>query len=434
MLLTSRFFLIGILLALLSALGYYLPACYEVARVGLVVWGGLVVIDLLSVNFLCRVRAERKLQERFSLGEDNEVKIHLENKGSLPCRIEVRDELPSDWAFHEAIFSVSLQRGEGKTVHYRLQPKQRGAKEFGRIILFVGTPLGMLARKVTSGAAQTVKVYPAFRRLAQLELAAISNDLSLAGIKRIRRIGNSTEFEQIKDYTPGDDFRTINYKASAKVGRWMVNTYRDERAQPVWLLVDEGRVMQRTFNGMQLLDYAINAALALSFVAIRRADMVGLVCFGARPDGIVPADRRTDQLPRLLEALYARRPEYQESDYPALGARLSSLARKRSLMILLTDFSTKTALERELPTLRRLGRRHRLLVVFFADEEVEATAHSADEGLPALKTRALAAGFCQEKRGLVRLLRAHGIDGLLTTPTGLTVDLINRYITLRKQF
>lgn len=433
MFLTQRFFIILSILTLFSALGVLWPMCYSLALAGLVVLCLALLLDAWRLWRSTRIEAWRECKERFSNAQSNALSIRVENESGHRVWLTVRDELPQEFRYHRAVFPVVLAAREGRTITYQLTPRERGCYEFGHVLVFARCHLGLLERKMALGKSQQVKVYPAFEHLERYELAAVSDQLFEAGQKRIRRAGNSTDFDQIKDYTFGDDYRKINWKASARSGRWMVNTYRDERSQPIWCLVDKGRSMQRTFADVSLIDYAINASLVLSYVALRRCDHPGLVTFGADVDHFVPAQGRPGQLLQILEALYAQKVEYAETDYSALAVRLSSQIRRRSLLVLFTDFSSRNALERQLPYLKRLARRHALLVVFFDDPEVAACAEKQGDTFTDLRMNALAADFCHEKYLLSTLLRQHGIYPLRTTPQRLSIDVINRYLELKRQ-
>lgn len=220
------------------------------------------------------------------------------------------------------------------------------------------------------------KVYPSYMMLRQYELLAMSNNLTEMGIKRIRRIGHNTDFEQIKDYVVGDDYRTINWRATARCHQLMVNVYQEERAQQVYQVVDKGRMMQQTFNGMTLLDYAINASLVLSYVAINKQDKAGLVTFSDKFETFIHASRQSGHMQTLQEALYAEHTEFAETDYSALLTGLSRHVSHRSLLVLYTSFTSMAALRRQLSYLRQLAMRHRLLVVFFEDEELRTFANT----------------------------------------------------------
>ena len=431
MFLTRRFFILLALLAFWSAMGVVSPWAYQAAQVGLVVLAVLVLLDAVHVWRFTRVTAVRQCKDRFSNAMPNEVGIRVENASRHRVMLTVRDELPREFRYHRAVFPLRLKAGEGKTIRYELTPVQRGAYDFGHVLVYVRCALGLLERKLTLGAPLMVKVYPAFEHLERYELACATDHLLQTGNKRLRKPGNSTEFDQIKDYVAGDDYRRLNWKASARAGRWMVNVYREERSQPIWCLIDKGRSMHRTFADVSLLDYAINASLVLSYVALRRSDMPGLVTFGAGVEQAVPAANRPHQLQLLLETLYAQHAAYAETDFSALDVHIEHHLHRRSLLVLFTDFTTLHALKRQLPSLKRLARQHALLVVFFEDTEVQDYAQRRPETMTEMRMNVLASDFCLEKLQMAALLRQHGIYPLCTAPQKLTIDVVNRYQELK---
>ena len=207
----------------------------------------------------------------------------------------------------------------------------------------------------------------------------------------------------------------------------MVNVYQDERSQQIYNLIDKGRVMQQAFEGMTLLDYAINASLALSYVAMRKEDRAGLLTFADHLDTVLPASRQPGQMQKAMEVLFAQQTDFGETDYSSLCVSVNKIITKRSLLILYTNFTTLVALHRQLPYLQQLGQRHRLLVVFFEEESVETQRQ------PSLFHGVIAEKFAYEKRLIVSLLRQHGITALLTHPEQLSVNVINKYLEIKQQ-
>lgn len=270
------------------------------------------------------------------------------------------------------------------------------------------------------------------------------------GIKRIRRIGNNTDFEQIKDYVVGDDYRTINWRATARRHQLMVNVYQDERSQQVFSVIDKGRMMQQAFQEMTLLDYAINAALVLSYVTINKQDKAGLVTFADQFGTFVAPSKQEGQMQTIQEALYAEQTQFGETDYSALLAGLSRHVTRRSLLILYTSFTSMASMRRQLQYLRQLAMRHRLLVVFFEDEELSQfiahhsqfttdsnqISHFPSFNSPSTESvyqHVIAEKFAYEQRLIVQTLRQYGIQSLLTTPRNLSVDVINKYLEIKSK-
>ena len=243
----------------------------------------------------------------------------------------------------------------------------------------------------------------------------------------------------------GDDYRTINWRATARRHQLMVNVYQEERSQQVFSVIDKGRMMQQTFLEMTLLDYAINASLVLSYVAVNKQDKAGLITFSDQFETFVQASRQQGQMQTLQEALYAEQTAFGETDYSALLAGLSRHVTRRSLLILYTSFTSMAALRRQLSYLRQLAMRHRLLVVFFEDEELRDfvqgtslhqspfTLHQSPATTEQTYQRVIAEKFAYEQRLIVHTLRQYGIQSLLTTPQNLSVDVINKYLEIKSR-
>ena len=433
MYLTPRFFALWIALVLLIGLGYAVPLMFVVGRWMLGAFCLLLLLDMALLYHRTGIQAWRMMSERFSNGDDNEVDIRVESQYSFSVRLQIIDEIPPIFQRRDVLFKLRLLRREGKKVRYALRPTVRGTYSFGHIRVFAQSPLGLLQRRFTLGTHCDVKVYPSYLMLTHYELLAISNRLTDLGIKRIRRIGNHTEFEQIKDYVVGDDFRRINWRATARTSHLMTNVYQDERSQQVVCVIDKGRVMQQAFRGMTYLDYAINASLVLSYIAMRKEDKAGIMTFSDRFEDFVPPSARRGHMQQILETLYRQQTQFAESDFSALTAHVNQHLSKRSLVVLYTNFANKVSMERQLPYLIQLNRRHRLLVVFFVDNELKeyiATRPDTDEEY---YRRVIAEQFAYEQRLVVSTLKNHGILALLTTPENLSVDVINKYLEIKSQ-
>ena len=444
------------------ASGYLWSPMFTVGRILLLLFVVAVVVDIVLLwapslksqtsnlnSQISNLRAFRQLSDRFSNGDENDVRIRVESSYPFPIRVEVIDEIPFIFQRRDVCFRAKIEKMEATTIKYSLRPTKRGVYEFGQIRVFAASPIGLVQRRFTQPSTlltQPVKVYPSFLMLHQYELLAISNNLTEMGIKRIRRVGHHTDFEQIKDYVAGDDFRTINWKASARRSKLMVNVYQDERSQQIISVIDKGRVMQQAFQGMTLLDYSINASLVLSYVAMYKEDRAGLATFSSDFDTFVPASRRPGHLQVLMEALYAQQTEFGETDYSALVANLNKHVTKRSLIVLYTNFTGQVSLQRQLPYFQQLNQRHRLLVVFFEDVELKQfieSFHAIDHQRSTLNAQrstledyyrqVMADRFVYEQRLIVSTLRQHGILSLLTTPDNLSVDVINRYLEMKQR-
>jgi uncharacterized protein (DUF58 family) len=270
-------------------------------------------------------------------------------------------------------------------------------------------------------------------QVRKYSLLAATNRLQEAGVKKIRRLGHSLEFEQIKEYVRGDDYRTVNWAATARRGDLMINNYTDERSQQIYCIVNKGRTMKLPFEGLTLLDYAINAALVLSNVALMRQDRAGLITFGKTLDTFLTADKKPGQQNAILEALYRERTDFSEVDFEKLFAVVRNRITQRSLLVLFTNFESVESLERELPSLKRMAHYHLLMVVFFENTELKAVTEAPAQTLEEIYTKTIAEKFVAEKRLIVKELRKAGIIALLTTPEALTVNAINKYLEVKNR-
>lgn len=433
MFLTRRFYIAITVIIFLLCGGYIFGSLFLAGQLGLVLLVLAAVFDGVSLYRTRGITAFRECAERFSNGDDNDVVIHIDSSYPFAVELTVIDEIPAIFQLRNVNFRCSLRPGQGIRLLYLLRATNRGVYNFGLIRVFVTTRLGLLSRRISCGTPQDVKVYPSYLQLRRYELLAMSNQLTESGLKRIRRVGHQTEFEQIKEYVKGDDYCTINWKASARRHQLMVNVYQDERSQQVYSLIDKGRVMQQAFAGMTLLDYAINASLVLSYVSIHRGDKAGLATFHKDFDSFVPASKQAGQMQILLESLYKQQTTFGETDFSALCVHLGKHVAKRSLMVLYTNFSNRDGMVRQLPYLRQLARQHCLLVVFFEDVELNTYLAQHPTDTEGYYRHVIAEKFAFEKRLIVSTLKQHGIYSLLTTPDNLTVDVVNKYLEMKSR-
>ncbi len=430
--LTDRFFAVFGAIAALFAFSYAFEALFWVAQGLLGLSLALVAADAaLLYHRRGYLTARREAASVFSLGDPNPVRLHMSNESMLRLRIAAIDELPEQFQERHFSLRVALEAGEQTHLHYELRPLSRGAYAFGRILLFAQTPLGLLERRFSFEQLQEVAVYPSVLQMRRYELSTLSGQTYSSGIRKVRRVGHGYEFEHIKNYVEGDDYRSINWKASGRRGMLMVNQYEDEQSQQVFFLLDKSRIMNMPFGGMSLLDYAVNAALALGNIALKKQDRVGLLSFSDVLGTALPAERGARQLHHLLEALYRESERTGEANYELLYEAVCRLIRRRSLLVLFTNFESRYAVERVLPVLRRLGRLHLLVVIFFENAEIRALADEEPSNILDLFRQTVAYQFLEEKEKIRRLLHQHGVQTVLTRPESLSVSVINKYLELK---
>jgi len=429
---SKRFYWTLTSIIILFVIAYFSDAIFVIARLVTLLFFILVIIDYVVLFRNNGVKAVRLLPERMSNGDENTIRISVSNEYSFKVALRIIDELPVQFQKRDFLLHDVLSPGSQHELRYTLKPVERGEYIFYDVNIFVTTPLNLVVRRFRFPARHIVKVYPSYFELRKYDLLAYSNNLSESGNRRIRKIGQSVEFEQIREYVTGDDIRTINWKATArKGGQHMVNNYMDERSQQVYCIVDKGRVMKMPFEGMTLLDYAINAALIVLRVALIKQDRAGLVTFSDTIGQVLPADRRAGQMSNILEALYDQKTEFGESDYEKLFALVRTRITQRSLIVLFTNFESMTGLQRQLPYIRSIAKNHLVLVVVFENTELRQITASAVEDIESLYIRTIAEKFAHEKQLMVKELQQHGIFTILTAPERLTIDTVNKYLELK---
>lgn len=418
--------------ALIFLASYFVPALY---RLGFLVLLLLLIAVLVDALFLYGKRngidARRSVSDRLSIGDDNVVRLEVKNDYNFPVPVAVIDEIPVQFQDRNWIRRITLLAGEMKLIDYTLRPLSRGEYIFNDINVFVTGPLSLARRKYTFTASKTTKVYPSFITMRRFQLLAVANKLQEAGVKKNRRLGHSMEFEQIKEYVRGDDYRTINWKATARKDSFMVNNYVDERSQQVYCIINRGRVMKMPFDGLTLLDHAINASLVLSNVAMIKQDRAGLITFAETLDSFVAADRKPGQMGLIQETLYRQQTRFLEADYEKLYSTVRNKITNRSLLVLFTNFESIEGLRRELPALRKIAHHHLLLVVFFENTALLDITNKQPRTLEDIYIKTIAEKFNYEKRLMVKELHMNGIGSILSKPQNLTVNAINRYLEIK---
>ncbi len=431
--LNNRFFYLLGGIASLFVVGFFVPLLFEISKVLLFMLIVLVFIDILMLYQTKKaIQIERNLPERLSNGDENKITLHIQNNYPFIAHLFLIEELPFQFQKRDFIFNQILKKNEKKTIHYKVTPKERGVYLFGHINVYANSALKLATKKYVLATEKEVKCYPSFLRLKEFDIQNFNSATSF-GSKKSRRIGHSLEFEQIKEYVSGDDIRTLNWKATAKSNQLMVNQYIEEKSQSVYAIIDKGRAMQMTFNGLSLLDYAVNATLAISNVILRKQDKAGMLSFATKLEDWVVAERRNSQMNLISEALHNITTNFDEPDFSTLYAVVKRKITHRSLLILFTNFETIDGLQRQLPYLRALAKNHLVLIVFFKNTELDSLIENEARNIQEVYDSIIAEKFRYEKKRIVNELKKYGIQSVLTKPEDLTGASINKYLDLKSR-
>ena len=413
-------------------LSFWIKLLFPIAWIITIIIGVLFMTDLILLySAKNRITARRILPDKFSNSDPNPVSITVANYYPFTIGLDIIDELPVQFQKRDFSHTSNIKINGIYDFEYTVRPVERGEYLFGNLNIYVSSQLRVIKRKYQFQKAQMVMVYPSFIQMQKYDFLAIGNHLTELGLKKIRRIGHTSEFEQIKEYVRGDDFRTINWKATAKHAQLMVNQYQDEKSQPVYSIIDTGRVMKMPFNGLKLLDYAINATLAFSNVALKKQDKVGMLSFSKSIETFLPAVHKLTYLNTILQNLYSINTRFSDSDYGLLYAQIKRKITHRSLFLLYTNFEHISGLKRQMPYLQAIAKKHLLVVIIFENTELDVLIQSKAEDLQALYHKTIAEKFAFEKRLMLKELQKHGIQSILTTPEKLTISTINKYLEIK---
>ncbi len=430
--LSNRFFAGLLVIAMLFILAYPFPWIYFMAQLALLCLIALTVTDAAwLVTSRQSITIRRKAPVRLSLGDENPVSISLQNTFPFKVSVEVIEELPFEFQKRDFNISYKIEPDEEKIIDYVLRPLTRGEYRFGQTNVFVSTSLGFVIRTIKGNNPQSIPVFPSFISMRKFELMGISDRLEEIGIKHTRRTGQHSEFDQVREYVPGDDPRTVNWKATARKGSLMVNQYQEQRSQQVISMIDMGRVMEMPFEGMSLLDHAINASLIISNMAMIKHDRAGLITFSDQVHSLIPAERKGGHLQRIMQVLYNQQTNFNESSYEKLYITIVKKIKQRSLLILYTNFEGLPSLNRQLPYLKKIAVQHLLLVVFFENTEIRQLAEQDSGSTREVYVHTIARKFIHDKKVMANKLKHAGIMSLLTPPENLSVDLINKYLEIK---
>lgn len=427
-----RFFHILTGVGLCYFLAFFFPELTWFAHGLLCLLVVLFIVDsMLLFNQKDAIYSQRILPEKLSNGDENSVKIDIKNNYPFRVDLKIIDEIPFQFQKRDFLIKKTVLPQGSSFFEYILIPKERGEYVFGGLNIYAKSPIGLVSRKFVFQKEASLPSYPSFVHLRKYELMALQNEFLLGGIKKIRKLGHTMEFEQIRDYVQGDDIRSINWKATSKANKLMVNQYQDERSQRIYMLIDKGRTMQMPFKGLSLLDYSINAVMALSHIILKKSDRAGMMTFSQKTENKVQAEQKSGQLKKISEALYNIKTNFYESDFSRLYQDVKTTISQRSLVLLFTNFETLDAVNRQMKYLRGIARNHLLVVIFFKNSELNDLMNKKPENIQEVYDEIIAEKLEFEKKLIIQELRKYGIFTIYTLPENLNIEVINKYLEIK---
>jgi uncharacterized protein (DUF58 family) len=463
---TWRLFLLLLLAAPLGALG-------GVAALGAALLVGAALLAALAdwalAGDLARLEGRREVADKLSLGAWNPVRVVLRNGTGRALDAELRDDLPVVFAVQPPAEELRSSTGKARSrsdpswasgtarlapgaeaaVVYRVRPPRRGDYQWGSLYLRATGPLGLVRRaRRLPDTATAVRVYPDLRQLRRFDLLAKRGVALEAGQRPLRAPGASTEFERLREYLPDDEYRRINWKASARRGKLIVNQYEAERSQNLVVMIDAGRLMAARVEvpagdagealtegeapaGLTKLDCALNAALLLAYVGTLRGDRVALLAYADEVRAFLPPGRGRRTFLRTVEALYDLQAEPAEPDHGLAFAFLAARNLRRSLVVLFTDLADRETSGQLVAHLQRAARHHLAVCVTLGDPTVVRPATAAPADAAALYEKMVAQRLLDDRAAVLATLRQGGVLCLDARADTLTPRVVETYLDLK---
>lgn len=399
----------------------------------------LLFLAVLVETILLYSKAEligfrRVLPNRLSNGDQNTIELQIRNFSRINLNLTVYEDLPDLLQLRTWSMEINLEKLANQSTFYEVRPTQRGLYTWQNTYLLCRTALlGLVARKITFEASSSIGCYPSFEQFKKLPIKAMVNNYSDANNVHIRKIGQSLEFEQIKNYVIGDNYRHINWKASAKQGKQMLNQYQEERSQDIYTVIDMGRAMKMPFDQQTLLDYAINGSVALTKAILDTKDKAGLITFSSKTCSFISARSEYKQFGVINDKLYNLETDFLESDFERLYKFVRFKIRQRSLLIIFTNFDSINSLKRNMQYLKAIAQYHLVLVVFFENSEIVQFVSQPATDTREIYSKTIGKHFLSQNQLILKELVKSGIQGLITQPHLLSIHAINKYIQIKRK-
>jgi|GEM_PF-146625 len=412
----------------------------------------IIVLDLVSVPRRKSFQAERSTQRTASLRKKHPVSLIISNlmvrptfsvtDWILPKKVRkalnlvetpvtIKDDLPQQCEAVPPEFTVELPPRTRRTLTYDLLASRRGAFEQNHVFLKTQSRLGLWQRIIDLPVESQINVYPDMKQMAEFEMLARTNRLSLMGVRRTRRVGQDNDFERLRDYTLDDNYKHIDWRSTARRQKLTVRDFQTSQSQRLIFMVDCGRMMSSEAAGLSLLDHSLNAMLMLSYIALKRGDSVGLMCFSNRIHSFVPPRGGSRQMNHLLNASFDRFPDLVESRYGEAFMHLSKHCRKRSLVVLITNVIDEINANQVHQYLTTMVGRHLPMGVLLRDHELFQCADTNWHDDAGLYRAAAAAEIICWRNEVIRDLQHEGVLSLDVFPENMTAPMINRYLEVK---
>lgn len=389
------------------------------------------LVDLITLPKKNTFSASRHCLKIASLGKTHVVELDIDNLSNRHHEVIIRDDLPEDFSATPEQFALSLRAQSRSSFKYEVTPQRRGAYEMENVYIRSHSRWRLWQRDFQLPVKSRVHVYPDMKQLSEYAILSRTNRLSLMGVRRTRRVGQDHDFERLRDYTPDDNYKLIDWRSTARRNKLTVKDFQTSQSQRIIFLVDCGRMMTNEYDDLNLLDYSFNAMLMLSFVALRQGDSVGLICFSDQVHTYVPPRGGMSQMNHLLHASFDRFPSLVESRYDQAFLYLDRYCKKRSMVVLMTNILDEVNAFQVQQYLTNLVGKHLPLGVLLRDHSVFELAETVDPQGSQLYDAAAAAEILNWRHQVIDDLQRQGVLALDAFPENMTAPLVNRYLEIK---
>lgn len=389
----------------------------------------LAVLDGLLLRRRSTPQVTREIPEVLPLGVEREVSLRVQSASRQ--RIELFDLHPGAWPAQGLPQTLELAPSTASTFSYRLRPIARGDAVFDGVQLRMASPLRLWKQSRLVGAPLRVRVYPNFAPLTRFALFSAEQASRLVGAHLKRRRGEGTDFNQMREYRVGDSLRQIDWKATSRSRKLISREYQDEKNQQLVMMVDTGRRMMAQEGELAHFDHVLNAALLVSYLALRQGDAVGLFASGGQSRWVAPK-RGMASIDTLLRAGYDLQPQPVATDYLAAATELSLRQRKRSLVMLVTNVRDED-IEDLLAAVQLLKKRHLVCVASLRERALDEALDEDVHDLPGAIRAAALARYLEQRTAAHEALRSHRVMVLDVTSEQLPAALVERYLAVKRQ-
>jgi len=399
-----------------------------------VVFGSILFLfalyDLWQVSRLPHLKAQRQVAGSLALNVQYEVTLIFHNTTQLKYVINVFDDYPVECDFKGLLQRLTLPAKSSVEMRYHIQPQQRGKLVFNGIFVFVQSPWSLWQYKQVLPVTTTIYVYPNFAEVTKYALFAIENRLGQLGIRQLQRRGEGLEFHQLREYRTGDSLRQISWTATSRLKKLISKEYQDERDQRVVFLLDCGRRMLAKDGQLSHFDHALNAILLLSYVALRQGDALGLLTFSGEQRWLAPR-KGLDSLNRILNTVYDLQPSLHTSDYLNAATQLIARHNRRSLIVVVSNLRDEDS-DELLPALKLLRKKHLVLLASLQENSLTEVLNQPIHHFKDALRHASMQTYLNQREKAHEALHQHGIIYIDTLPEQLPVEMVNRYLEIKK--